>query len=110
MLGAEYALVHVQPDSENKICSRFANKNNDVFGTTTFQLWERCLKGKALTKWVIAKASYPTNSDKMLADFTEAIQFHLKRVVEVKYLGNFINRILRTNKKPVLVSIKDYLA
>ena len=108
MLGAEYALFHVLPNFEKNLHPFF--ESNNVFGTTRFQLWERCLQGKDLTKWGIVKAGYPADDDKTLADFTEAIQFHLKRVVEVKYLGNFINRILRTNKKPVLVSIKDYLA
>ena len=93
-----------------KICSRFANWNNNAFGTTKFRLWEHCLQGKALTKWEIVKANYPTDADKMSACFTEAIQFYLERVAGVKYLGDFIIRILRTNKKPVLVLIKDYIA
>ena len=45
-----------------------------------------------------------------MASFTEAIQFYLDIVVGVNYFGTFIIHILRTNKKPVLVSIKDYLA
>ena len=110
MLGADYVLVHVLPDFKNKICSRFANRNNDAFGPTKFQLWERCLQSKALTKWGIAKAGYPTNAEKTLADFTEAIQFYLEIVAGVKYLGNFIISILRTKKKPALVLIEDYLA
>ena len=91
-----------------KICSRFANWNNNAFGTTKFRLWEHCLQGKALTKWEIVKANYPTDADKMSAYFTEAIQFYLERVAGVKYLGNFIIRILSTNKKPALVSIENY--
>ena len=65
---------------------------------------------QALTKWSIVKAIYPTNADKTLTTLTEAIQFDLKRVVGVKYLDNFIIRIIRTNNKPVLVLIKDYIA
>ena len=54
------------------------------------------------------KASYPNDADKTLEYFTEAIQFYPKRVAGVKYLGNFIIRILSTNKKPALVSIENY--
>ena len=110
MLGAYYVLVHVLPDFKNKICSRFANRNNDAFGPTKFQLWERCLQRKALTKWGIAKAGYPTDAEKTLADFTEAIKFYLERVAGVKYLGNFIIRFPYTSKKITDLSIEDYIA
>ena len=73
VLGAECALFHVLPYFENKICSRFVNQNNDVFGHTKFQLWESCSQGKALIKWGIFKAGYPTDADNMLVAFTEAI-------------------------------------
>ena len=108
MLGAEYAIVHVMPNFKKKIYSRFVNWDNNVFVPTKFQLWERCLQGQSLTKWGIVNAGYPTVADKTLEDFTEAIQFYPKRVAGVKYLGNFIIRILSTNKKPALVSIENY--
>ena len=92
-----------------KICSRFANQNRDAFRPTKFQIWYRCSQGKYLTQWVIFKAGYWTDADKMMAAFTEAIKFYRERFAGVKYLSNFIIRILRTNKEPVLVSIKNYI-
>ena len=110
ILGTQYALIHVLPYFENKICSRFANRNNDAFGPTKFQIWGCCLQGKCLNKGVIIKASYPSDVDKILASFTETIQFYLERVSGVNYLGNFIIRIICTNNKPVLVLIECYIA
>ena len=68
------------------------------------------MQGKTLTKCGIAKAYYPTDADKTMADFTEDIQLYLERVVGVTYLSSFIIRIICTNKKPALVSIEDHLA
>ena len=96
------------PNSE-KICSCLVNKKNGTFRPTKFHLWERCLQGKALTKWRIVKADYPTNAEKTLADFTEAIKFYLERVAGVKYLGNFIIRFPYTSKKITDLSIEDTL-
>ena len=110
MLGEEYAIFHVLTNFEKKVYSQSANRNNDAFGPAKFQIWGCCLQGKCLNKGVIIKASYPSDVDKILASFTETIQFYLERVSGVNYLGNFIIRIICTNNKPVLVLIECYIA